>query len=157
MMIHLKKYVLCTNNWYSLAQIYEEKKSWKWIVISIFINSVQLCFKVVQEKKRMMIHLKKYVAYSNNWYFLAQIFEDKKIDNEFVVCMKRQTMTNPFFCMGSRFVVWVFFLRRLMMVQVDNFQRVLFLYHFVEDFEQRFSCVEFVKTFYKMVKIGTKN
>ena len=78
------------------------------------------------KRKRMMIHLKKYVAYSNNWYFLAQIFEEKKIDNEFVVCMKRQTMTNPFFCMGSRFVVWVFFLRRLMMVQVDNFQRVLF-------------------------------
>ena len=30
------------------------------------------------KRKRMMIHLKKYVAYSNNWYFLAQIFEEKK-------------------------------------------------------------------------------
>ena len=96
------------------------------------------------KRKRMMIHLKKYVAYSNNWYFLAQIFEDKKIDNEFVVCMKRQTMTNPFFCMGSRFVVWVFFLRRLM-VQVNNFQRVPFLYHGIKDFERIFSYVESVK------------
>ena len=96
------------------------------------------------KRKRMMIHLKKYVAYSNNWYFLAQIFEDKKIDNEFVVCMKRQTMTNPFFCMGSRFVVWVFFLRRLM-VQVNNLQRVPFLYHGIKDFERIFSYVESVK------------
>ena len=125
-MIHLKKYVLCTNNWYFLAQIYEEKKMLESELLHPFLSIVSNFALKWYKRKRMMIHLKKYVAYSNNWYFLAQIFEDKKIDNEFVVCMKRQTMTNPFFCMGSRFVVWVFFLRRLMMVQVDNFQRVLF-------------------------------
>ena len=77
-MIHLKKYVLCTNNWYFLAQIYEEKKMVESELLYQFLSIVSNFALKWYKRKRMMIHLKKYVAYSNNWYFLAQIFEEKK-------------------------------------------------------------------------------
>ena len=57
----------------------------------------------------------------------------------------------PFFAWGHVSLFGFSFWGVWWYIQVNNFQRVPFLYHFIKDFEWKFSYVESVKSFDKMV------
>ena len=88
---------------FSCSDLRRKKKEVESELLYQFLSIVSNFALKWYKRKRMMIHLKKYVAYSNNWYFLAQIFEDKKIDNEFVVCYETSNHDEPLFLHGVTF------------------------------------------------------